>query len=69
MINLNEAIQRIKKAGSTNVRAVPMPGKNVNEDHQIEIKEGNTWLPIVDGIPRSAAMDIINQATNRTILG
>jgi hypothetical protein len=43
MINLYATIAKIKKAGSANVRAVPMPGKSINEDHQIEIQEDGQW--------------------------
>jgi len=69
-INLNETIQKIKKAGVNNVRAVPMAGQNVNTgQYMIEIKEGNAWVPIVEGIPRVTADNIIQQATNRVICG
>jgi len=69
-INVNEAIQKIKQAGSSSVRAVPMPGQNVlSGDYQIEVKAGDMWSPIVVGVNKKIAEDIITQATNRTILG
>ena len=37
MININEAIQKIKKAGPKNVRVVPAPGAAYNGEHRIEI--------------------------------
>ncbi len=68
--NLNETIQRIKAAGATNARAVPMPGQNVAEgDYQIEVKEGSSWNVVVSGIKKSMAEDLIAQAVNRVILG
>jgi len=69
-INVNEAIQRIKQAGSNGVRAVPMPNQHVADgDYQIEVKTNETWTPIVTGIKKKIAEDIISQATNRVILG
>jgi hypothetical protein len=69
-ININEAIQKIKAVGPKNVRVVPMPGQNVNSgDYQIEVLNGGSWSSIVLGIKKSMAEDIINQATNRVILG
>ncbi len=69
-VNLNEAIASIKRAGVANVRSVPMPGQNYNVGmYQIEIKNGNDWAPIVEGIPRATAENIIAQATNRVICG
>jgi negative regulator of sigma E activity len=70
MLNLNEATQRIKKAGANNVRAVPMPGADVHTGaYRIEINEGNAWITIVESLPRSTAQDLIAQATNRVICG
>ena len=69
-VNVNEAIEKIKKAGVQFVRTVPMPGQNVNTgDYQIEIKEGGAWSPVATGITKKIAEDIISQATNRVILG
>jgi len=69
-INVNEAIQQIKRAGASCARAVPMPNQNVNSgDYQIEIKANEIWSPIVTGVSKKIAEDIINQSTNRVILG
>jgi hypothetical protein len=69
-ININEAIQKIKQAGSACVRAVPMPNQNVlTGDYQIEIKTGDIWSPIVIGVSKKIAEDIITQATSRLLLG
>jgi len=69
-INVNEAIQKIKQAGSSCVRAVPMPNQNVlSGDYQIEVKTNDVWAPIVVGVNKKIAEDIISQATNRVILG
>lgn len=69
MININEAIQRIRQAGSKNVRCVPMAGQPVMDgDYQIEILN-DTWSPIVTGVKKKIAEDLIAQATNKVILG
>jgi hypothetical protein len=69
-VNVNEAIEKIKKAGVANVRTVPMPGQNVNAgDYQIEINESGAWIPVATGISKKIAEDIVSQATNRVILG
>jgi hypothetical protein len=69
-IDVNSAIQMIKQVGSSRVRAVPMPDQNVMDgNYQIEVKEDSGWRPIVTGIKKRIAEDIITQATNRVILG
>lgn len=69
-ININEAIQKIKSAGATSVRTVPMTGQAVDGgDYQIEIKTGDSWSPIVTGVKKPMAEDIMRQATNRVLLG
>jgi len=68
-INFNETIQRIKQAGSTGVRSVPMPNQPIDGDYQIEILTEGNWTPLVTGINKKTAEDIISQATNRVILG
>ncbi len=70
MINVNEAIQKIKSSGSKNARTVPMPGADVNTGlYQIELCSEGAWSPIIGGITKSTAEGIISQATNRVILG
>lgn len=70
MMDLNDAIQKIKAAGANNVRAVPMPGQNVvSGKYQIEIKEGGSWGVVVNGATKALAEGIIHQATNRVICG
>ena len=69
-INVNEAVERIKKAGTNNVRAVPMPGHHVLDgQHQIEVRENAAWAPILTGVSKRIAEDLISQAVNRVILG
>jgi len=68
--NLNEAIVRIRAAGATNVRTVPMDGQHVTEGkYRVEICENGTWSPIIVGIAKSTADDLVTQATSRVILG
>lgn len=69
-VDLNEAIQRIKAAGTNNVRVVPMTGQHcINGQFQIEVKENSGWVPIATGLYKSVAEDIIKQATSKLILG
>jgi hypothetical protein len=69
-INLNEAIQKIKTVGPSNVRVIPMPGQNMmTGNYQIEVQDNGSWSSIVVGIKKAMAEDIVSQATNRVILG
>lgn len=69
-LNLNEVINSIKKVGASAVRTVPMSGENVNDgNYQIEIRSGDMWTPIVTGVKKPMAEDIIRQAVNRVIIG
>jgi hypothetical protein len=67
--NINEAVEAIKRVGGTNARIVPMPGQDVNGRQQVEIREGTSWYPVVTGVSRKMAEDIIAQAVNKVILG
>lgn len=69
-VNISEAIVRIRRAGANNVRTVPMGGQDVRTgNYCIEVREGGAWVAIVEGLPKTAAEDIVTQATNRVILG
>ena len=69
-MNINEAVQKIKRAGATNVRVVPMDGQSaISGMHKIEVKDQGTWFVVVEGIQKKMAEDIITQATNKVILG
>jgi hypothetical protein len=70
-ININHATQSLRRVGQQNVRIVPMPGHSaVSGQHRIEIKEANAdWQPLVEGLERSLADNIVQQAFNRVILG
>lgn len=68
--NMVEAIDRIKKAGPSNVRSVPMPKQSAIDGlHQVEVLVNGRWEPIVEGLPATTAADLIRQGTNRTICG
>lgn len=67
--NINEAIQKIKAVGPNSVRIMPMAGQPIDGDHQVEINATGSWVPVVTGIKRSMAEDIVRQATNRVLLG
>ena len=69
-MSMVETVNRIKKAGDTNVRAVPMSGQPATGGlYQIEIKESTGWSVVAEGMPQSTAQDLIRQATNKMICG
>lgn len=69
-MNMVETVNRIKKAGQTNVRSVPMAGQPVTGGlYQIEIKESAGWTVVAEGLPQTTAQDLIRQATSKVILG
>lgn len=68
-LNLNEAIEAIKKAGVRNARCVPMEGQAIDGNYQIEVRENGSWAVIVTNVKQRMAEDIISQASNRVILG
>jgi len=69
-VNINEAIQKIKRAGAANVRTVPMDGQSVNDgNYQIDIRNNGGWDTILVGVKKQMAEDIIRQATNKVLLG
>ncbi len=68
--DINEAVQKIKQVGTRNARIVPMSGQSALDGRQqLEIREGSEWRPIVTGITRKMAEDILAQAVNRVLLG
>lgn len=69
MVNVSEAIQKIKSVKPANVRIVPMIGEGVDGNQQIEICVNGTWQTVVAGIKRPMAEDLIRQTTNRVLLG
>lgn len=70
MYNLSEAVQQIKTAGAKNVRIVPMSGQPVNTGlYTIEVRNGSSWVGIVDGVAKAVAEGIVTQAVNRVICG
>lgn len=70
MKNISEAVNRIKKAGSSNVRIVPMEGTIAQAGkQQIEIREGSAWIVLVDNVTNRMAEDIVNQASSRLLFG
>lgn len=69
-MNINEAVQKIKKVGVNNVRVVPMDGQSVKDGlHKIEIKDGGIWTTVLEGMHRRMAEDLVSQAVNKVILG
>jgi hypothetical protein len=69
-INVNEAVSVIKRAGAINTRIVQMPNQTIDGLHQIEVQATpGTWQPILIGIKKTMAENIVRDATNRVILG
>ena len=64
-ININEAVENIKKVGVSNTRIIP----GTNGKCQIEINESGNWRTIVASVDKKMAESIVSQASNRTILG
>ena len=69
-IDINFITETVKKAGSMNVRIVPMVGQDMNHgNHQIEVNQNGQWTIIAAGVKRTLAEQMVNQALNRTICG
>lgn len=70
LFDANAVSQAIKKAGSKNVRVVPMAGQSVNEGmHNIEISSNGNWEVVASGVAKLIAEQIVSQALNRVICG
>jgi len=70
VFNVNAISQSIKEAGSKNVRILPMAGQAITEgDYQIEVNQSGNWVPIVSGIKKVIAEQIVSQALNKVICG
>ena len=63
-INPSQISEDIKRVGARNVRIVPTDDK-----YQIEIMENGTWRAITDGLSMKMASKLVNEATNKVILG
>ena len=68
MINLQETIEKISRAGTSNVRIVS-DDSNPGLRCTIEYKRGGVWTPLLAGLTQAIADDIIKRASNRTLLG
>jgi len=68
MINLQETIEKISRAGTSNVRVVS-DSDNPGLRCTIECKKGGVWTPLLTGLTQAIADDIIKRASNRTLLG
>jgi len=64
MVNLNEAINKMTKAGPGNVKVI-----QDKEKYKIEAKVGGVWVPVIGGLEKSIAENLVLKALNRTILG
>lgn len=72
-MNLIEVVSKIKSAGSSNVRIIPMDGQDVvNGLHRIEVNQSGNWSTVVTGMPKSMAESVVKQAfddNDKVILG
>lgn len=69
-LDVNSATQEIKKAGATNVRITPMAGQSITEgDYQIEVNRNGMWSPIMTGVKKPIAEQVVNHALNKVICG
>jgi len=68
-MNINEAVQKIKKAGVANVRVLPMDGQSFTGLHKIEVRNGGAWAMVVEGLEKAMAENLVRQAVNKVILG
>jgi hypothetical protein len=64
IINMNEAVTKIKQIGTANTRIIESSGAC-----SIEVYQDGKWDPLVVGVTKRIAEDIVSQATNRVILG
>jgi hypothetical protein len=70
VVDVNYVVSRVKAAGATNCRVVPMAGQQINGGlHQIEVKDNGTWTPVAVNIDKAIAENIVSHATNRVICG
>lgn len=66
-MNIKETINKITKAGQNNVQITNVGGGQ--NEWAIEIRLGGVWTPILSGLPKPMAEDIVKQAKNRVICG
>lgn len=64
MVNLTETVNAIKAAGPLKVRIVPQTGEHYETGlYVIEILKESSWCPILSGVPRQTADNLVNQAS------
>lgn len=68
-MNINEALQKIRKVGASNVRVLPMEGQSFNGLHRIEIRDQGAWAMVIEGVEKCMAENLVRQAVNKVILG
>jgi hypothetical protein len=68
-MNINEAVIRIRKAGTSNVRVLPMDDQSFTGLHRIEIRDQGAWVMVVEGLEKNMAENLVQQAIKKVILG
>lgn len=70
VFDMGAIVSRLKTAGATNVRAVPMQGAHaVSGKYQIEVRNDGTWSVLAENMTKDVSDRIIREATNRVICG
>lgn len=70
MQDMSEAIARVRSAGASKVRSVPMAGSHaIDGKYQVEVLAEGQWSPVLGGISKATADSIIAQAINNVLLG
>lgn len=63
--NITEATAKIRKVGSLNTRIV----EGADKLCQVEVKENGAWTPVVVGLTKVLAENLVSQATKQVICG
>ena len=61
-MNIKETINKITKAGHNNAQII-----NSGDSWAIEVCQGGVWTPVLSGLTKPIAENIIKQAKNRVI--
>jgi hypothetical protein len=70
MQDMSEAVAKIKSAGVSKVRSVPMLGSSaLDGPYQVEVLVNGSWLPVIGGVSKIIADGLIAQAMSNVLLG
>lgn len=63
-MNMKEIISQLRQAGKKNIRIVQQ-----QEECTIEVNNGSSWSPVLSGIKKDLAEDIVQQSVGNVLLG